>query len=465
MGYSDVVNIINQMVDVFTINAEEKGIIITRTGLNDKFISLINEDKLEKIVSNLVTNALKFTPSGGRIDVAFDVISREAASEEFALTDNDRSASWIKLSVTDTGCGIPENNLEQIFERYYQVEYKGKAKKNYGTGIGLYYSRCLAELHHGYIKAENRHDTSGARFTLILPTSEATYENDEHRYGKESKCVDVVSSIVEPSPLQMTIGDDHRQRLLIVEDETEMARFVKTVFAKEYHVTNAYNAESAIEQMEQELPDLVISDVVMPGAMDGYGLCRRIKEDPHTCHIPVILLTAKTDVEAQVEGLDAGADAYVMKPFEPSYMMALVGSLFSNRDKIRGLMGKATHTSTISDEQLSPFDKKFLNSLYELMENELSNTELNITRMTEVLKIGRTRFYYKVKGLTGENPNIFFKTYKLNRAAELLLEEKYNISEVADMTGFSTLSHFSTSFKKQFGCSPSEWIAQQRKTE
>ena len=465
VGYSDVVNVINQMVDVFAINAEEKGILITRTGLNDKFISLINEDKLEKIVSNLVTNALKFTPSGGRIDIAFDVISREAAGEEFALTAKDNSASWIKLSVTDTGCGIPEENLEQIFERYYQVEYKGKAKKNYGTGIGLYYSRCLAELHHGYIKAENRHDSSGARFTLILPTSEMTYENDEHRYGKESKCADVVSSIVEPSPLQMTIESDHRQRLLIVEDETEMARFVKTVFAKEYHVTSAYNAESAIEQMEQELPDLVISDVVMPGAMDGYGLCRRIKEDPHTCHIPVILLTAKTDVEAQVEGLDAGADAYVMKPFEPSYMMALVGSLFSNRDKIRGLMGKATHTSTISDEQLSPFDKEFLDSLYELMENELSNTELNITRMTEVLKIGRTRFYYKVKGLTGENPNVFFKTYKLNRASELLLEEKYNISEVADMTGFSTLSHFSTSFKKQFGCSPSEWVAERRKTE
>lgn len=463
VGYSDVVNVINQMVDVFAINAEEKGITLTRTGLSDKFIAYINEDKIEKIVSNLMTNALKFTPTGGHIDVAFDVISRSAAGELFALSERDRSASWIKFSVTDTGCGIPENNLEKIFERYYQVEHRGAAKKNYGTGIGLYYSRCLAELHHGYIKAENRRDTSGARFTLIIPTDEAVYENDEHRYGKESKIVDVVSSIVEPSPQQVSVVNDSRQRLLIVEDETEMARFVKTIFAKDYNVTNAYDATSAIGQMEQELPDLIISDVVMPGAMDGYGLCRRIKENPHTCHIPVILLTAKTDVEAQVEGLDAGADAYVMKPFEPSYLIALVGSLFANRDRVRGLMGKTTRTSTISDGQLSPFDKEFLDSLYELMEKELSNSELNITKMTEVLKIGRTRFYYKVKGLTGENPNVFFKTYKLNRAAELLAEEKYNISEVADMTGFSTLSHFSTSFKKQFGCSPSEWIAEKHK--
>ena len=465
VGYSDVVSVINQMMDVFAINAEEKGITITRTGLNDKFISLINEDKIEKIISNLVTNALKFTPTGGRIDVSFDVISHEAASQLFALSEKDGSQSWIQLTVTDTGCGIPENNLEKIFERYYQVEYMGKAKKNYGTGIGLYYSRCLADLHHGYIKAENRHECSGARFTLIVPTDEMAYENDEHRYGKESKIVDVVSSIVEPSPLQMNVVDENRQRLLIVEDETEMARFVKTIFAKEYHVVSAYDADSAVAIIEQELPDLIISDVVMPGAMDGYGLCRRIKEDPQTCHIPVILLTAKTDVEAQVEGLGAGADAYVMKPFEPSYLMALVGSLFSNRDRIRGLMGKTTHTSSISDEPISPYDKEFLDSLYELMEKELSNTELNITRMTEVLKIGRTRFYYKVKGLTGENPNVFFKTYKLNRAAELLLEEKYNISEVADMTGFSTLSHFSTSFKKQFGCAPSEWVAEHRKGE
>ena len=163
-----------------------------------------------------------------------------------------------------------------------------------------------------------------------------------------------------------------------------------------------------------------------------------------------------------MEGLDAGADAYVMKPFEPSYLLALVGSLLTNRDRLRGLLGTVTHTENIENEKMSPCDKEFLDSLYELMEKELSNTELNITRMTEVLKIGRTRFYYKVKGLTGENPNVFFKTYKLNRAAELLTEEQYNISEVADMTGFSTLSHFSTSFKKQFGCSPSEYIASRK---
>ena len=202
----------------------------------------------------------------------------------------------------------------------------------------------------------------------------------------------------------------------------------------------------------------------MPGRVDGYGLCRKLKEDINSCHIPVIMLTAKSDVASQVEGLDAGADAYVMKPFEPSYLTALVGSLLTNRDRIRGLLGKITQTRTIENEGISPYDKEFLDNLYELMEKELSNSELNITKMTKVLNIGRTKFYYKVKGLTGESPNVFFKTYKLNRAAQLLAEEEYNISEVADITGFSTLSHFSVSFKKQFGYSPSEWVAEKRGT-
>ena len=194
----------------------------------------------------------------------------------------------------------------------------------------------------------------------------------------------------------------------------------------------------------------------MPGK-NGYEFCREIKEDLQLCHIPVILVTAKATVQNQVEGLNTGADAYVTKPFDPSYLLALISSLLRNREKVRNLLGRATQTDKLDDNILSPQDKSFMTNLYQLMENELSNPELDVARMTEMLKISRTKFYYKVKGLTGENPSFFFKTYKLNRAAELLVEGKYTVSEIADLTGFSTLSHFSKSFKKQFGITPSEY--------
>ena len=209
--------------------------------------------------------------------------------------------------------------------------------------------------------------------------------------------------------------------------------------------------------MAEDTPDLIISDVVMPG-MDGYELCSRIKGDLQLSHIPVVLVTAKVAVESQVEGLDKGADAYVTKPFQPAYLMALVKSLLENREKLHRQLGSATSTEDIAPEALSPRDAAFMKELYELMEKELANADLDIVQITEMMKISRTKFYYKVKGLTGENPSVFFKRYKLNRAADLLKEGKHNMSEIAWMTGFNTLSHFSTSFKKQFGVPPSEYV-------
>ena len=179
---------------------------------------------------------------------------------------------------------------------------------------------------------------------------------------------------------------------------------------------------------------------------------------------PKALLTAKATVEDQVLGLDSGADAYVTKPFEPQYVLALIASQLKNRENIRTILNEATAVEHIDEDVLSPQDNSFMNELYRLMENELSNSELDVALMTEMMRISRTKFYYKVKGLTGENPSVFFKRYKLNRAAQLMKERKYNVSEIADMTGFSTLSHFSTSFKKQFGCSPSEYQKREQDT-
>lgn len=452
---SDIVGLLNYLVAIFRVNAEEKGISLVTWGIEDSLTAWVDEDKVDKICFNLLSNAMKFTPSGGKIEISLDFIARDEAAAIAGLTGNDTDTRYVKITVKDTGPGIPEAELEKIFERYYQLENNVRGAYNWGTGIGLYYARTLAGMHHGWLKAANRKDIQGAEFTLVLPASASSYSPDETDSGQDS--VPVRRNAVR----YKEIPDDHvssqvSHSVLVVDDDADVIRYMKELLSPHYKVLYRYDADSAFMVLKEDAPDIVISDVVMPGKT-GYDLCRQIKGSLQLSHIPVILLTAKANVDDQVTGLDCGADAYVTKPFEPQYLMALINSQIKNREKIKSMLSQATEVTAIDENVLSEQDEAFMKELYELMEKELSNAELDVTGMTERLHISRTKFYYKVKGLTGENPSVFFKRYKLNRASQLLKGHKYNISEIADMTGFSTLSHFSTSFKKQFGVTPSEY--------
>lgn len=456
---TDVVTELKRIMEIFNVNAQSKDISLITTGIEDSFLMWLDADKIDKITTNLLSNALKFTPRGGKIEVNFDVITGEEARQAFRIPQEHAFAQYIKLEVADTGIGIPEEQTERIFERYYQLNNQSVGSYNWGTGIGLYYARSLARLHHGLLKAGNRTDGQGAVFTLILPTSDEAYspeerDNEQQEQGKAYPLQP--DSPTGASTHDEEEEDDNLKKILVVDDDTEVAHYLKILLSSTYRVICRFNAEDAFKAVSEEAPDLVLSDVVMPGT-DGYTLCRKIKEDLQLCHTPVILVTAKANMEDQVEGLNTGADAYVTKPFDPTYLQALIQSQLKNREKVRALLGRNTQTDAIADDVLSPQDNAFMTELYSLMENELSNPELDISHMTELLKISRTKFYYKVKGLTGENPSSFFKTYKLNRAAELIKEGKYSISEIADMTGFSTHSYFSKAFKKQFGIAPSEY--------
>ena len=456
---TDVVTELKRIMEIFNVNAQSKDISLLTTGIEDSFLMWLDADKIDKITTNLLSNALKFTPRGGKIEVNFDVITGEEARQAFRIPQEHAFAQYIKLEVADTGIGIPEEQTERIFERYYQLNNQSVGSYNWGTGIGLYYARSLAHLHHGLLKAGNRTDGQGAVFTLILPISDEAYSPEE-RDNEQQEQGKAYPLQTEPTTGASTHDeeeeDDTLKKILVVDDDTEVAHYLKVLLSPTYRVICRFNAEDAFKAVSEEAPDLVLSDVVMPGT-DGYTLCRKIKEDLQLCHTPVILVTAKANMEDQVEGLNTGADAYVTKPFDPTYLQALIQSQLKNREKVRALLGRNTQTDAIADDVLSPQDNAFMTELYRLMENELSNPELDISHMTELLKISRTKFYYKVKGLTGENPSSFFKTYKLNRAAELIKEGKYSISEIADMTGFSTHSYFSKAFKKQFGIAPSEY--------
>lgn len=455
----DVISQLNGLVDLFSVTAKEKGVIFNTFGLEESFKVWIDDDKIDKMCFNLLSNAMKFTSSGGKVEFILDVITREDALSLFKLKEGDTDSRWLKIQVKDSGPGLPEDQLEKIFERYYQLENQVRGSYNWGTGIGLYFARTLATMHHGYLKAGNRTTGRGAVFTLVLPVSESSYaEHEKYDLEGAGQLKPVKIDRIRYSETKNDSANDSSDRkvVLVVDDDVDVVHYLKEILSSEYKVLTCFDADTAYALMKEKAPDVVISDVVMPGK-SGCDLCQQIKENIQLSHIPVILLTAKATVEDQVLGLDSGADAYVTKPFEPQYVLALISSQLKNREKIRDILSEATAVEHIDEDVLSPQDNSFMNELYRLMENELSNSELDVARMTEMMRISRTKFYYKVKGLTGENPSVFFKRYKLNRAAQLMKERKYNISEIADMTGFSTLSHFSTSFKKQFGCSPSEY--------
>mgnify|MGYP000037680376 FL=1 len=441
---TEIVVFLKELTDIFRVNAESKSITMITNGLEGSFIAWIDEDKIDKIFTNLMSNALKYTPAGGRINVNFDIVSGEDAVQA------------VKIEVINTG-QIPDDKLEKIFERYYQISDEHGGIYNWGTGIGLYYARSLARLHHGSLTASNLKDDNKVMFTLIVPVGQSAYSEAERSHEQVNQ---LEAFPLEENPLPVKPDPDldkEKKTIMVVDDDSEVAYYLELLLSSDYQVVCRFNAESALEAITESVPDLILSDVVMPGK-DGYWLCREIKESLQLCHIPVILVTAKTTIENQVEGLNVGVDAYVTKPFEPHYLMALIKSLLNNREKTRSLLSRSTQTDKMDENVLSPQDNMFMTELYHLMESELSNPELDVTRMTQLLKISRTKFYYKVKGLTGENPSVFFKTYKLNRAVELLKEGKYTISEIADMTGFNTLFHFSKSFKQQFGIPPSEYL-------
>lgn len=437
---TDVAAPLRDVTMSFSLAARYKQIEFSTLGLELPFTVDADADKIIKIYCNLLSNALKFTPRGGRIRVSFDV--RESSG-----------GRRVVLTVENTGRRIPDDKLEKIFRRYYQLSDDGAPTSTVaGSGIGLYYARALAVMHHGTLTA-SQPDYEGARFTLEFP-AEDVYAPDEHRAD---------ASQMDSYPLDDNVysesGDDTSDELntiLVVDDDIQVANYLRVLLTPVYKVVTMFDAESALQWLAENRPALIISDVVMPG-MDGYELCRRIKADLELCHIPVLLVTAKASVENQVEGFDAEANAYITKPFDPALLMSLIGSLLRNRDKARHLATTSTSVDGVEPDIMTPQDSAFLSELYQLMENELSNSELDVNNISRLMRMSRTKFYYKVKGLTGETPAVFFRTYKLNRATELIAERRYTLSEIADRTGFSTLSHFSRSFKKQFGVNPSDY--------
>jgi len=458
----DIVEYMKNYLMIFSLYAEQSAINFDTHFLEKSCRTYFDEDKLMKIVNNLLSNAFKYTPAGGDVIVSFDVITKKEAETQFPLSDKDISSSYARFSVTDSGTGIPEALFDKIFEQYYQIDDQARDKYAQGTGIGLYYAKALVEMHHGHIKVANRPTGDGAVFTFILPTDDNAYTKEEKNQDeKEQASIDLIrksfsSFSYEDYDQAEYKASANAPKILIVDDDLELTNYLKMLLGSDYNIFGCNNVDDALKTLKDNKISLILSDIIMP-IKSGFSLCEEVKKDPKLKNIPIILLTAKATVESQIEALDKGADALVTKPFDPSYLLTLIKSTLAKKESQKD--GEANELIVEERENdLSPADSALLKKVYEIMEQELANPDFDVDSILEHVRMSRSKLYYKIKDLTGETPNELFKKYKLNKAADLLLNEHYSIAEVSEMTGFTTSSYFSVLFKKQFGVSPSQYV-------
>lgn len=405
---------------------------------------LCDPNYLELIVNNLLSNAFKYTGEGQNITLTL--------KEE---------GNQLTLQVKDTGNGIPIDKQGKIFERFYQVD-----NEHIGSGIGLSLVQRLVELHHGRIELESQEGV-GSTFTIYLPTEESAYKPEEKTTGQEveenqpnyttnNQAMYVVDTETIKEEAENAVDSEHRkENILIVEDNAEIRQYLCDELSRTYHVLKAGNGEEALSILKEQDIDLILTDVMMP-VMDGLQLCKQIKQNLRTCHIPVIILSAKTEIKEQLEGLQVGADDYIPKPFSMAVIMAKIRNLFRTRYRAIEHYSKSLD---IEPEKiaLNPMDEELLKKAVEIMEKHMDDVEFSTDEFAREMCMSRSNLHLKMKALTGESTNEFIRKVRFNKASKLLKEGRYTVSEISTMVGFNTPSYFATSFKKYFGCLPSEY--------
>jgi signal transduction histidine kinase/ligand-binding sensor domain-containing protein/DNA-binding response OmpR family regulator len=408
-----------------------------------------DRDKIEKILYNLISNAFKFTPPGGKIEVLAE----------------EQNGMGI-LHVRDNGRGISKENLEKIFDRFFQVEKSGNPAWS-GSGIGLSYTKNLIDIHRGTIDVESE-KWHGTTFKVTIPLKKSTFSTDE--------LVDSVSVTKENfiTPLR-TLSDfeienetniseggrdsGEKPRVLIIEDNADVRKYIIDEINRDYKVVEAENGKEGLEIAKKQNFDLIVSDIMMP-EMDGLELCEKIKTDLNTSHIPVILLTARTSDDYRLKGLKLGADDYVFKPFNATVLCARIQNLIENRKLLKQRYSKDL-TLTPKDVTLTSPDEKFLTKTLDIIEKYISDSNFNVDKLVAEIGMSRSVYYRKLKNLTGQSANDFIKTIRLKRAAQILQQNKFTISEVSYEVGFNDPQYFSKCFHRHFGKTPTQYIAEQ----
>ena len=421
-----------QWIKLFSVSAQKKHIAISMDA-PDTIMLRADQDKIERICYNLLSNALKYTSEGGEISLM--------AKEE---------GGRVMISVADNGCGISSDELPYIFDRFYQAKNAGR-----GTGIGLAIVKAFTELHHGEVSATSI-EGKGSTFTIHIPVrqkGEVTNQSTEK-----------IEQLVEPSsaeevPNQARHIDEliqpyqtDKPEVLIIDDNIDIRTYLRSVLSEKYNVSEAADGKVGLELARKIVPDIVLSDIMMP-VMDGLAFCQQLKTDKAISHIPVILLTARSLDEQRAEGYEHGADAYLSKPFSLRLLLSRIDNLIESRKKLNQTWSKGVEDDEIGNIS-NEIDKSFLKQLRKIIQENLANSDLSVEQIGDEIGLSRVQLYRKVKALTGYSPVEIVRKARLTRARHLLQTTERTVSEVAYAVGFSTPSYFSKCYKDEFGENP-----------
>ncbi|WP_020530121.1 hybrid sensor histidine kinase/response regulator transcription factor [Flexithrix dorotheae] len=419
---------------------------------------------VEKIIMNLIYNAIRYTEPGGNITVG--VYSEQPKSLcDYAhchtITSDFRADAYVWIKVSDSGIGISPEAISLIFDRYYRIT--GDKKNHLGSGVGLALVKSLVGLHKGDIHVYSEKE-KGTDFFIALPKGKAHLSEEEiQEITKPGNLELSTSSVSEDEPIDLKTEDFEAEptlkgetpTLLIVEDNEELRFFLKECFQHDYNVIEAEDGLVGYKKALEHFPDLVISDIIMPNR-NGVELCKMLKENMDTCHIPVVLLTAKSSEDSQLEGTTSGADQYISKPFNLEILKAKVTNILKSREILRE---RYVNNSLLEYRELAnnQKDREFMDKLVTIIEERLSDTELNIEKICREVGLGRTKLYNKIKAITGESIGQFIKKMRMKKSSEILLSEDVSVTEVMYQVGIQSQSYFTKSFKAEFGITPAQY--------
>ena len=432
----DIITQLRYLVGSFSSVATEKNIDLQFSPHSGEFIMDFDADKLMQIVSNLLSNALKFKPKDGKVELS---------------TENLLSQHSLSIRVKDNGPGIAAEHLPQIFDRFYRIE-NPLLQSQSGSGLGLALTRELITLMNGTVSVESE-PGAGTQFTITLPvTNEAPLKEKM----TEIETLEFTDSAERFQINKLPPDNTNAPVVLIVEDNRDLTEYLQHILATEYRVVSAADGKSGLEQAFELIPDIIVSDVMMP-VMDGIALLERLKSDIRTSHIPVVMLTAKADITSRLTGLEKGADEYLAKPFHEKELRIRLRNLIDMRERMQQHFASLTPDAAHLQDKSLKIENEFIRKIRAFMEENIAAEEFEIQQLCRQMAMSRAQLYRKFKALTGKSVFEYLRTLRLHKAKELLLTSTLNVTQVCFDVGFNNLSHFSRIFTEEFGRKPSDF--------
>ena len=451
---ANIISFIKGIVMSFEAFAERKDLTLSIQASKNNISLYFDRDKMEHIITNLLSNAIKFTSKGGYITVK--------------IIEKDEDTLLIKIK--DTGIGISESEIPKLFDRFYQVD-SSQTREYEGSGLGLSLTKELVELHHGTISVESKvgNPKTGkagwTEFTIELPRGE--YHLTEDEILKKPETIEI-HDLPEPEVIENPVSvqeetqkaeenNNDKTIILIVEDNKDVREYIREILNNDYCVEEAINGEQGVRKAERIIPDLIVSDIMMP-KMDGNQLTRILKNEEKTSHIPIILLTAKCEQESRIEGLETGADDYLTKPFDTEELRIRIKNLIENRRKLQEKFRRGGPAPFREVKHFGRLDQNFIDKLNKIIDEHLSEEEFSIEDLGKGVNMSRSQVHRKLTALTGKSPSLYMRSLRLAKASELIRAQTGNISEIAYSVGFSSPAYFTRCFKEEFGFPPSDMV-------